>query len=130
MDKKQPLVLIVIMMIFGIAIAYSLWLFGEKNIQSHKDQIILDLNHIAAHAVQYRLKPANLGGGGGSFGGYRIPEKLNRNEVASYMALAPQGSSPLVIRATSVQSLGEITAEVDSAGTVRITSQTGEFQGR
>lgn len=128
-DKKQPLILIVVMTIIGIGIAYALWVFAHRNIQTQRDQIFSDLHHIAADAHQFRHRPSSLGGGGGSFTGYRVPDRFRRTGFASYDTVREGSEFLLSIRATSVQSLGEIIAEIDSTGVIAIRETSGEFAG-
>jgi hypothetical protein len=53
-----------------------------------KDAMINDLNNLAAHAYQYRIRPASMGGGGGSYLGYQIPPKMVSNGNAAYTCIA------------------------------------------
>jgi hypothetical protein len=53
-----------------------------------KDAVINDLNNLAAHAYQYRIRPTSMGGGGGSYLGYTIPPRMASNENAVYSCIA------------------------------------------
>ena len=127
MDRKQPLLLIMMIVLFGIAIAGAIWIFGQRNIQVRRDGIIADLNGIAADAYQYRLRPASMGGGGGSYARYSIPAKLRSNPLADYEISKTSSSDTLSIIASAAQNLGTITATVHPDGTVRIVIITGEM---
>jgi hypothetical protein len=117
-----------VMVIFGIGIASALWIFGQRNIAVHREEILNDLNHIAAHMYQYRLRPTEMGGGGGTYWGYKIPEKLSLNEVARFSVIAHPSPDTMFIEALSVQNLGTVTAMIDAKGALSGHQFTGEFQ--
>jgi hypothetical protein len=90
MGQQQLLLIILGVIIVGIAIAVGLSLFSAQSIQSNKDAIINDINNVAAHAYQFRIRPTSMAGGGGVYddskGGksYTIPLKMQTNENAEY----------------------------------------------
>jgi hypothetical protein len=127
MDKKQPLLLIMVMVIFGIGIASALWVFGQRNVSAHREEILNDLNHIAAHMYQFRLRPTELGGGGGTYFGYKIPDKLASNEVATFSIIEHASPDTMTIEARSVHNLGVVTAMINATGQLSGHRFTGEF---
>jgi len=127
MDRKQPLLLILVITIFGIAIAGAIWVFGRQNIQLRRDSMFADINRIAADAHAYRLRPAPLGGGGGSYARFSIPERLRSNDIAAYAVSPLSSGDTLLITATAKGNLGTITAGVDRDGKVTITLLTGDL---
>jgi hypothetical protein len=127
MLRKQPLLLIVMIMVFGVAVAGAIWIFGVRNIQMRRDHIVADINRLAADAFQYRLRPASMGGGGGSYAHYSIPEKLRVTPLAAYEISQTSSPETLIILAVAARDLGTITASVDPGGMVRITARTGEL---
>src|SRR5512135_3875276 len=127
MGQQQLLLIILGVIIVGIAIAVGLSLFSAQSIQANKDAIINDLNNIAAHAYQFKIRPSSMGGGDGSYTGYSIPTKMATNENANYAA-TPAASSVTVV-ATSVQNTtNKITVVVDSDGKLGSWTYAGDFQ--
>jgi hypothetical protein len=127
MGQQQLLLIILGVIIVGIAIAVGLSLFSAQSIQANKDAMINDLNNIAAHAYQFKIRPSSMGGGSGLYTGYGIPVKMATNENATYAA-APTASS-VVITATSQQNAtNSITATVDSDGKLGGWTYGGDFQ--
>src|SRR3990170_6551910 len=99
MGQQQLLLIILGVIIVGIAIAVGLSLFSAQSIQANKDAIINDLNNIAAHAYQFKIRPTSMGGGQGSYSGYSIPSKMASNENATFSAAA--GGTDVTITAVS-----------------------------
>jgi hypothetical protein len=127
MDQKHPILLILMVTLFGIAIAGAIWIFGERDTQIRRDTIISGIQHIAANAVQYRFRPVSMGGGGGSYALYRIPEKLASGELAKFEILKTSSPDTLIILATEVSGIGTVAAGVDPAGAVSILKLTGNL---
>jgi hypothetical protein len=114
--------------VVGIAIAVGLSLFSAQSVQSNRDAMINDLNNIAAQAYQYRIRPASMGGGEGSYRGFRIPTKMRTNENGSYEARVVR-SDLLEFTATSAQnSTNAITVCIDSDGRLTNWTYRGDFQ--
>jgi hypothetical protein len=127
MGQQQLLLIILGVIIVGIAIAVGLSLFSAQSIQANKDAMINDLNNIAAHAYQFKIRPSSMGGGSGVYTGYNIPVKMATNENAIYTATA--GSGTVSIVATSSQnSTNGITVVVDSDGKLGSWQYAGDFQ--
>ncbi len=127
MGQQQLLLIILGVIIVGIAIAVGLSLFSAQSIQANKDAIINDLNNIAAHAYQFKIRPTSMGGGSGAYTGYTIPTKMATNENATFAA-TPAASSVTVV-ATSVQNTtNTITVVVDSDGRLGSWTYGGDFQ--
>jgi hypothetical protein len=127
MDRKHPFLLVLMITLFGIAVAAAIWTFGERNIQARRDAIISGIQHVAADAFQYRLRPATMGGGGGTYARYSIPLKLRQSDLATYEVGQASSSDTLYILATGAHQIGTITAGVDANGAVTILELTGEL---
>ena len=127
MDRNHPFLLVLMITLFGIAIAAAIWIFGHRNIQVRRDVIVSGIQHIAADAFQYRLRPAAMGGGGGTYQNYSIPAKLRESDVAVYHILPVPSPDSLVIVATARRNVGVVTAGVDRDGVLTIISLTGEL---
>ena len=127
MDRKQPLLLIFAIVLFGVAIAGAIWVFGERNVRIRRDAMMADIRHLAADAYQYRLRPASMGGGGGSYRQYAIPAKLLSNALARYLIPPTYPPDTLRIEVTASQNLVTISAGVDPDGRVIIFLITGDL---
>lgn len=127
MGQQQLLLIILGVIIVGIAIAVGLSLFSAQSIQANKDAIINDLNNIAAHAYQYKIRPASMAGGEGSYTGYKLPSKMATNENAIYDPGTPSGTS-FTLTATSQQTASnKVTVTVGADGRLTGWSFVGDF---
>ncbi len=129
MGQQQLLLIILGVIIVGIAIAVGLSLFSAQSIQSNKDAIINDLNNIAAHAYQFRIRPASMAGGAGSYTGYSIPSKMASNANAVYTCTAAANS--VTFTAVSANNTANtVTAQIDTDGKFvqSAWAYTGDFQ--
>ena len=130
MGQQQLLLIILGVIIVGSAIAVGLSLFSAQSIQSNKDAIINDLNNIAAQAYQYRIRPASMAGGNGSYTGFKIPQKMASNANAIYTC-DPSGASTVTFTATSASNTANMVyAAIDTDGKfVQASwSYTSDFQ--
>ena len=115
MGQQQLLLIILGVIIVGIAIAVGLSLFSAQSIQSNKDAIINDLNNIGAHAYQYRIRPASMAGGAGTYTGYTIPSKMATNANAQYTCTATVNA--VTFTAISANNTANtVTAQIDTDG--------------
>jgi len=131
MGQQQLLLIILGVIIVGIAIAVGLSLFTSQSIQSNKDAIINDINNLAASAYQYRIRPASMGGGAGSFTGWTIPVKMSSNENGGYATTALSADAVAIQGTSSNAPANKITGHVGSDGRVTMVPAddfTGEFK--
>ena len=130
MGQQQLLLIILGVIIVGIAIAVGISMFSSSSVQANKDAIVNDLNNLAADAYQYKIRPATMGGGSGSYGGYKVPTKLQSNENGSYLpttAVAANAQS-FNFTGSSVSYPGStVTATVDSTGKLTAFTYAGQF---
>ena len=129
MGQQQLLLVILTVIIVGIAIAAGMTMFTAQSVQANKDAIINDLNNIAAHAYQYRLRPKSMNGGAGSYAGFAIPSQLASNANASYTCTpTPDGVEFTAVSVTNT--VNKVIASIDSDGKFIQTSwsYTGDFQ--
>ena len=124
MGQQQLLLIILGVIIVGIAIAVGLSLFAANSVQANKDAIINDINNIAANAYQYYIRPISMAGGGSSYTGYNIPQRMSCNDNGSFTA----SGNPLTIVGTSkTYPTGTVTATVSALGVVNFTTFTDPF---
>jgi len=126
MGTQQLLLIIVGIIVTAIAISVGIQLFGASSVGSNRDALVNDINNIAANAAQFRTRLRAMGGGGGSFVGYIIPDKLQANDDGSFTTVNSPGST--VVTATSALGFGTVSATIDSTGTVGSWTYTGDFQ--
>jgi hypothetical protein len=84
MGQQQLLLIILGVIIVAIAIAVGLNLFSANSITVNRDAIVNDINMIASDAQQHYLRPVAMGGGGGTFNGYQLPQRLGSNGNGRY----------------------------------------------
>jgi hypothetical protein len=113
------------MVVFGVTLATAIWVFSKNNVSAHRDLLVSAISHIASDAVQYRHRP-KPSGGGGSFAGYQVPQRLLESEHATLSAKDSAGYV-LTILATSTHGLGSVSARVRGDGALGNFSYTGEF---
>jgi hypothetical protein len=127
MGQQQLLLIILGVIIVGIAIAVGLSLFSALSIQANKDAIINDLNNVAAHAYQYKIRPKSMAGGEGDYTGYKLPSRLATNENATYDPGTPAGTSFTVTATSAQNSANTITVTIGSDGRLSGWSFAGDF---
>ena len=96
-------------------------------VQSNKDAIINDLNNLAAFAYQYRIRPQEMGGGAGSYTGFKIPEKMKQNDNAVFEAEVLD-KDHIRFRATSAKGFGTVMETIDESGRMGDWTYSGQFQ--
>jgi len=126
MGTQQLLLIIIGIIITAVGIAVGVQLFGGSSVLSNRDALVNDINNIAANAAQYRSRLSAMGGGGGSFVGYIIPDKLQENDDGSFTTTNSPGTC--MVTATSALGFGTVSATIDSVGKVGVWTYTGEFQ--
>lgn len=58
--------------------------FASQAVESSRDSVIHDLNHLASLAQTYYKKTADQGGGGGSYVGFSIPHAIDTTAAGVY----------------------------------------------
>lgn len=117
MGQQQLLLIILGMIIVAIAVAVGISQFSAHSAQANKDGVIAGLVNVSANAYQYRMKPANLGGGGNSYVGYAIPSKMLSDDNADYALSGGPSATQLIFVGTSKQNgAWTVTCTVDSMG--------------
>ncbi|MCX6133094.1 MAG: hypothetical protein NTU47_04685 [Ignavibacteriales bacterium] len=98
-------------------------------VEANRDAVINDLNNLSAFAYQYRIRPKSMGGGQGSYVGFKIPERMVTNSNASYEVLEAKDSI-VKYKATSVNGFGTVEARIDESGRLSGWRYTGAFAAR
>jgi hypothetical protein len=84
--QQQLLLIVLVMIIVGIAVVFSITLFRQKAIDSKRDLLINECGNLAMDAMKYYKKPSNLGGGGNTFVGWSIPDIIITTATGNYSA--------------------------------------------
>ncbi len=84
MGQQQLLLIVLGVIIVGIAIAVGISMFKSNAQSSNRDQVINDLNNLAAKGQQYFRKPKAMAGGGQSFKGFALAPVDTGNANGSY----------------------------------------------
>lgn len=100
---------------------------ATSDVQSNKDAIINDLNNLAAVAYQYRIRPQEMGGGAGSYTGFKIPEKMKQNDNAVFEAEVID-KDHIRFKATSAKGFGSVMETIDESGRLGDWTYSGQFQ--
>ncbi len=89
MGQQQLLLIVLGVIIVGIAIAVGISMFKSNAQTSNCDQLINDLNNLAAKAEQYFRKPTAMAGGGQSFYAFTLApiDTINGNGMYAITAI-------------------------------------------
>jgi hypothetical protein len=90
-------------------------LFTSVRMAAVRDEMTTHLVDLGSHAHQYRHRPATLGGGGGSYSGYRVPDRMLADEYGTYTAVVVHRDT-LLLEGQSTLVEGTVSLKVDSAG--------------
>jgi hypothetical protein len=128
MGQQQLLLLIFGVIIVGVTIAVSSTMYDSSSISSNKDGIISSMMTLASNAYEFRLRPVIMGGGGGKYSGYIIPERLRSNDDGSFTTASVSKGS-ITFKGVSLQNaVNTITVILDSTGTLNSFTYSGDFQ--
>jgi hypothetical protein len=125
MAKSHPLVLILSLALFGIALAVIVWVFTSNNMSARRDALVAQMTGIATDATRYRHLPRPQGGGG-SYAGYAVPKAMRSTKLGEFTATDSAGAA-LTIVATSAGGGGRISAILRRDGELREFRYDGEF---
>ena len=85
MGQQQLLMIVLALIIVAIAIAISVALFRSNAIEGKRDVLIEETTSLGVMALQYFKKPEELGGGGQSFLGWKIPPQMVQTINGNFM---------------------------------------------
>ena len=96
-------------------------------VASNKDAVIGEINLIDMDLSQYYILPKELGGGGRSYEGYKLPQGMEKTEEGTYVVTPKRNE--VGIRAESVRHTScWVEMKVDSAGRLRGWTYGGNFR--
>jgi len=99
LGQQQILLIVLAIIIVGVAIAISIQLFRSNAIEAKRDVLIEETTTLGTMALQYFKKPVELGGGGRSFTGWKIPSQMNQTVNGNFM-IASVASDEVTITGT------------------------------
>jgi hypothetical protein len=116
--QQQLLLIVLVTIIVGIAVVFSITLFRQRAIDSKRDLLINESGNLAMDAMKYYKKPTTLGGGGNSFLGWSIPDMLVITATGNYTTNA--GSYSTSIFKDSVVIIGTGNEVVNGTDSVKV----------
>lgn len=96
MGNQQLLFIVLGVIAVSIAVLAGLDYFQSQAVDSNRDQVILDLNTLANMAQSYYKKSNQLGGGGGTFVGFKIPAELDTTAAGTFTLLNATSTRALI----------------------------------
>jgi hypothetical protein len=121
MGQQQLLLIILGVIIVGIAIAVGISQFGAHSTQANKDGVTSSLVNIAANAYQFRIRPLTMGGGGGSYALYTIPQKMQGDDNGAYVYTTPGAATAVFTGTSRMDASLSAVCTVDSLGVTSLT---------
>ncbi len=122
MGQQQLLLIVLGVIIVGIAIAVGISMFKSNAMSSNRDQLINDLNNLAAKSQQYYRKPVAMAGGGQTFTGFKLDSIDVVNGNGCYTCSVTQPTKSATVPST--------TAASDTASVTTANLQTLYIVGR
>lgn len=123
MGTQQILLVVLGILMIGIAIAVGIAMFSPTLAESNKMAIVNDMMNLSQYAYRYKLKPIPFGGGGKTYTGFTVPDKLSENEDAYYSSTAT--ATTVSFTGLSKLGFGSVTAVLDSTGQLGTFGFTG-----
>lgn len=105
MGQQQILLIVLSVILVGIAVAVGIQMFRAQSVASNQDALVMDIINISALAFQYRLRPATMGGGSGTYEGFILPPMFRENDNGMYMAEIFEEGNEEFVRITGVSKL-------------------------
>ena len=83
MGSQQLLLIVLGIIVVGVSVVTGINLFRTSYDQQILDMMLVRFNELSVQANQYRMKPRETGGGGGSYVGFTITENNDLNYTYS-----------------------------------------------
>ena len=78
---------------------------SAQELGGNRDGIIAGLSRVSLDAYQYKILPRSMGGGGGSYSGYDIPEPLRKSDAGTVQIVSVSDSA-ITLSGTSARYTG------------------------
>ncbi len=108
MGQQQLLLIILGVIVVGVSIQVGVSMFSSQSIKSNQDAVLMDLANLGADCYQFKIRPAMMLGGNGTYAGYTISRTSPwgvENPNATY-EIIEQTATSLILKATSKQVSG------------------------
>jgi hypothetical protein len=114
MGSNQFLLIALCFIVIGASIRIGINQFKASEIGQNKDDLITSMQTIATNALVYRTKGKSIGGGKGSYVGFKLPKKKSSNNFGSYKVSISKDK--ITVTATSKLGYGTIALAYDKNG--------------
>jgi hypothetical protein len=125
MSENQALITIIAVVVITLLIWVGFGIFLDAHRAAQKDDFISAMNDIGATATVFRQKPASMGGGGGEYIGFEIPDRLSSIDAGTIFAVVEPRR--IFVVGHSRRGYGSVSAVIDGTGRVGQVSVEGEF---
>lgn len=125
MSEHQAIITIIAVVIITVLIWAGFGMFMDAHRASQKDDFISAMNDIGANAAVYRHRPQSMGGGGGEFLGFAIPDRLTSIDAGTIFTVVE--SHRIFVVGYSSRGYGSVSAIIGEDGRVGNVSVDGEF---
>jgi hypothetical protein len=93
----------------------------QRWIDENKASLTNELNGLALRAYRYYIQPTTMGGGGGSYVGFSIPNLLVSGEGGTYQIENPTAHKMGLRGISALNTSWTVTLEIDGEGTTTIS---------
>ena len=104
----------------------SVTMLRQGYISATQNSIISAMMNLTSNAYSFRIRPASMGGGGGSFATYNIPKLLRSNDYATFTASVFPDS--IIFIGTAKNGLGSAQCTLNGEGKIGGWVYTGDFE--
>ena len=103
MGQQQLLLIVLGVILVGVAVVLGIKYFGVGAESGAKDELVAHTVTIAAQMQEYFKKPQAMGGGGNSFVGFSLDQKMDSTANGTY-AVTNTNQNPATITGTPIPS--------------------------
>jgi hypothetical protein len=115
MGQQQLLLIVLGVIVVGVAVAASIYLFGSSHNEAVKDELVSQCQTIGISAQQFFVKPIGMGGGDNAFNrggiadaGYVIPSTMRGTTNGTYDCTGGITATTVTITATPRPITGKV----------------------
>jgi hypothetical protein len=125
MSENQAIITIIAVVVISVLIWVGFGMFLDAHKASQKDDFVSAMNDIGATATVFRQKPKSMGGGGGEYIGFALPDRLTSIDAGTIFAVVEPRR--IFVVGHSRRGYGSVSAVIDGSGRVGHISVEGEF---
>ena len=101
MGLQQILMIVLSVILVGSSIALGIYMFNQQAMKAHQNEMISAINMYVGEALAYKKTPTMLGGGGGSFHGFKPAGGSTDNHKLGWFSKA-EGNSAVVAETNKI----------------------------